>query len=101
MAQIKPLPADLQKVAVEELGEVPSRIPADLVVFKTWIRQQPHLKANTDDQFLIQFLRGNKYSLEKAKEKLDNYFRMKTEHPFLNPFFDVDDPVLRELNRRG
>ncbi|XP_075165185.1 alpha-tocopherol transfer protein-like [Haematobia irritans] len=101
MAQIKPLSAELQKVACEELCEVPSRIPEDLAALKLWIQQQPHLKARLDDQFLIQFLRGCKYSIEKAKTKLDHYHAMKTKYPkFFSPT-NVDDPKFRECHNLG
>ncbi|XP_075167108.1 alpha-tocopherol transfer protein-like [Haematobia irritans] len=96
MAQIKPLSAELQKIACDELGEVPSRISEDLAALKLWIKQQPHLHARTDDQFLIQFLRGCKYSLERAKEKLDNFNALRSKYPELFLTTDVDDPKFKE-----
>lgn len=101
MAQIKPLSPELQKVAIEELGEVPSRIQDDLQALKSWIDQQPHLKARTDDQFLIQFLRGCKYSLERAKSKLDLYFALKSKYPELMNVIDVNEPKFREIYKLG
>ncbi|XP_075167518.1 uncharacterized protein LOC142239610 [Haematobia irritans] len=101
MANIKPLPEDLQKIAIEELNEVPSRIPDDLEALKTWIKQQPHLRARTGDQFLIQFLRGCKYSLERAKEKIDLYFTLKSKYPDMFSFTDVDDPKFIEYFNIG
>uniref|UniRef100_A0A1I8P793 CRAL-TRIO domain-containing protein n=1 Tax=Stomoxys calcitrans TaxID=35570 RepID=A0A1I8P793_STOCA len=101
MAQIKALPADLQKIAIEELGEVPERIPQDLRDFKAWIEQQPHLRARMDDQFLIQFLRGCKYSLEKAKKKIDMFFAMKSKYPDNMGLTDVDDIQIRKLHNTG
>ncbi|XP_075166389.1 alpha-tocopherol transfer protein-like [Haematobia irritans] len=101
MAQIKPLSEELQRVAINELGEVPSRIPQDLEIFKTWIEQQPHLKARMDDQFLIQFLRGSKYSIEKAKQKLDMFYAMRTKYPDMFAFTNVDDERFLRLHRSG
>ncbi|XP_061395797.1 clavesin-2-like [Musca vetustissima] len=101
MAQIKPLTAELQKIAIDELGEVPERIPEDLLALKTWIRQQPHLRARDDDQFLIQFLRGCKYSLEKAKVKLDLYFSLRTKYPEMLAVYDVDDAKFKEVFHLG
>lgn len=54
-----------------------------------------------DDQFLVSFLRGCKYSYEKSKEKLDMYFTVRSAIP---EFFDDRDPSynnLREAIRRG
>lgn len=101
MAAIKPLTEHLQKVAIKELAEVPSRIPEDLQALKTWIKQQPHLRARMDDQFLIQFLRGCKYSLERAKEKLDLYFTLKSKYPQMFAPTDVDDPNFRLMHNLG
>ncbi|XP_005189931.1 alpha-tocopherol transfer protein-like [Musca domestica] len=100
MANIRPLNAELQKVAAE-LGEVPSRLADDLAALKEWIRQQPHLRANTDDQFLVAFLRGCKYSLERAKAKIDRYFTLKSKFPELFGSIDVDNPRVRELLHTG
>uniref|UniRef100_A0A1I8Q2H8 CRAL-TRIO domain-containing protein n=2 Tax=Stomoxys calcitrans TaxID=35570 RepID=A0A1I8Q2H8_STOCA len=101
MSQIKLLKEELQKVAIEELGEVPSRIPEDLEVLKAWINQQSHLKARTEDQFLIQFLRGCKYSLEKAKDKLDIFYAMKTKCPEMFGITDVDNDAFRRFHKTG
>lgn len=83
MAQIRPLTPELQKKAIEELFEEPSRIEQDLEAFKQWIKKSPHIKGRTDDQFLISFLRGCKYSLERAKQKYDLYYTLKTHIPEL------------------
>ena len=79
MSKIRPLPPFLQKVAIEELNEDPERIEEHIQTLKTWIEQQPHLRARTDDQFLLAFLRGCKYNLENAKIKIDNYYMLKTK----------------------
>ncbi|XP_075166386.1 retinol-binding protein pinta-like [Haematobia irritans] len=98
MAGLKPLPEELQRIVIKELGEVPNRISEDLQTFKTWIKQQPHLKARMDDQFLIQFLRGCKYSLEKAKQKIDMFYTMKTRYPEFFNGTDVDSEQFRKLH---
>ena len=102
MANIRPLSDALQKVAIEQLNELPERIPADLEALKTWIKQQPHIKARTDDQFLLGFLRGCKFSLEKTKSKLDKYYTLRTKYPDLfRKCTEVDTPRFRELFRLG
>lgn len=83
MAKIRPLNPELQKKAIDELFEEPARIEKDLEVFKEWIKKSAHIKGRTDDQFLISFLRGCKYSIEKAKHKYDLYFTLKTHIPEL------------------
>ncbi|KAL7732779.1 hypothetical protein ACLKA6_005919 [Drosophila palustris] len=99
--QIRPISAELQANAKEYLNEDPERIESDLEALKTWIKQQPHLNPRTDDQFLIAFLRGCKYSLERTKGKLDKYFTLRTKYPELFNVTDVDNPKLREVQRLG
>lgn len=101
MISLKQLPPELQKVAETELNEVPARIPEDLLALKTWIAKQPHLNARLDDQFLIQFLRGCKYSLERAKTKIDLFFTLKSKFPALFNITDVHDKKFRKLFNYG
>ncbi|XP_013099280.2 alpha-tocopherol transfer protein-like [Stomoxys calcitrans] len=96
MAKIKPLPLELQRIACEQLGEVPQRIPEDLQKLKEWIRMQPHLKSRTDDQFLVQFLRGTKYSLEKAKEKLEQFYALKSKYADMLSNVDVESTLFMD-----
>ncbi|KAH8324726.1 hypothetical protein KR074_010273, partial [Drosophila pseudoananassae] len=80
---IRRLSPELAKKAQDELGEVPERIDEDIDTLRTWISKQPHLKARQDAQFLVAFLRGCKYSLEKTKLKLDNFYAMRGAVPEL------------------
>ncbi|KAM7344982.1 alpha-tocopherol transfer protein-like [Cochliomyia hominivorax] len=101
MANIKPLPAELQKIAENELGEITEKIPQHLQILKSWIEQQPHLNARLEEQFLIQFLRGCKYNLEKAKEKIDLFYTLKTKFPELLNVTDINEPIFRQMHDYG
>ena len=90
---IREISPALQKIAKEELNEDPSQIPQMLEQFREWIRKSPHLRSRTDDQFLVSFLRGSKYSLERAKHKLDMYYTVREHSP---EFFKNRDPA--EIN---
>lgn len=84
MVNIRPLCESLQKKAIEELNEEPDRIEKDLEAFREWIKKSPHIKSRDhDDQFLVNFLRGCKYSLERAKQKFDLFHTLKTHVPEL------------------
>lgn len=78
---IRPLSASLQAVAKEQLHEDPERISENVEAFREWIEKSPHIKARTDDQFLVTFLRGCKYSLERAKQKFDMFYTLRTHVP--------------------
>lgn len=101
MAKIRPISGELAKIAKSQLNEVPSRIPEDIKTIKTWISQQPHLRPINDDQLLISFLRGCKFSLERTKEKIDKHFRIKTNMPEIFGERDPTDPTLLKILRSG
>lgn len=92
MPSIRPLSPALQQNAIEQLNEIPERLDADIAALRQWIAQQPHLKARTDDQFLVNFLRGCKHSLEKTKSKMDRFYALRTKYPeyFIGHNVDVD-----------
>lgn len=99
--KIRPVCDELAKVAREELNEVPERIPEDLQVFKDWIARQPHIRGRTDDQFLLAFLRGCKFSLERAKEKYDLFYTLRTAIPEMFTNRDPANPRIIEILRQG
>uniref|UniRef100_W8BJR7 Alpha-tocopherol transfer protein-like n=1 Tax=Ceratitis capitata TaxID=7213 RepID=W8BJR7_CERCA len=93
---IRPLTDHLQKVAIKELNERPERLAEDLKALKTWAEKEPHLNPRLDDQLLVGFLRGCKFSLEKAKSKLDWFYTLKTKYPDFYTIPNVDDPSVLE-----
>jgi hypothetical protein len=48
--KIRELPLELLDAAKEELHEDPSRREADITYIREWLKKQPHIKANPDDQ---------------------------------------------------
>lgn len=99
--KIRPLSPELQKLACEELFEVPEKIPAMVQNLKEWIEKSPHLKARTDDQFLVTFLRCCKYSLERAKYKIDMFYTLRTHLPELMQDRDPNKLRLSEIMKTG
>jgi hypothetical protein len=78
---IREISIELARVAQNESNEVPSRVHEDIETLRLWIKQTPHLKSRVDDQFLVAFLRGCKYSLERAKQKLDLFYTVRQLTP--------------------
>jgi hypothetical protein len=101
MLSIRPLSDDLQRIANDELNEVESEIPEALKDIKRWLATQPHIKSRTDDQFLISFLRTNKYDLDKTKEHLENYWTFKTMCYKEFGSQSIDDPHIKAFLKTG
>ncbi|SPP84771.1 retinol-binding protein pinta [Drosophila guanche] len=102
MTFLRPLPAGLQKIAIEELNEVPDRVESDICALRTWLEKLPHLRACMEAQFLLSFLRGSKFSLEKAKQKIDRFYTLQAVIPeIFNEHRLVDDPQVLEIIRMG
>jgi hypothetical protein len=81
MLDIRPLNSELQKIAAEILQETQEKVEDEVPALKDWIRNSPHLRARTDEQFLIAFLRFCHYDLEKAKEQIDAFYTLRTSIP--------------------
>lgn len=99
--KVRELSPELAKKAQEELNEVPERLAEDVKVLREWVAKQPHLRARTDDQNLVNFLRGSKHSLERTKEKLDLFYTMRTSLPEIFSDRDPMSPRNLELIRLG
>ncbi|KAF5287379.1 hypothetical protein FQA39_LY15917 [Lamprigera yunnana] len=85
---------DLQEKAIKELNEVPSRIEDDVKHIREWLSKEQHLKVKIDDDRILGFLRGCKYSLQRTKEKIDFHFTIRTLVP---EFFHIRDPFAPEI----
>ncbi|XP_026331063.1 retinol-binding protein pinta-like isoform X2 [Hyposmocoma kahamanoa] len=97
---VRPLPPELVEKAKVELFEDPKKLEDSIQHLKEWIAKQPHLKARTEDQWLAAFLRGTKFSLERAKEKIDLYYSLKTLVPELQTI-NHRHPKFMEIVKTG
>lgn len=101
MSSVRPLSDELQKKAISELNEVPERVQSDIEGLRDWIKKSTHLRGRTDDQFLLFFLRGCKFSLEKAKQKYDLYYTVRSGLPEIVAKRDPTSESILELLRLG
>ncbi|KPJ11638.1 Alpha-tocopherol transfer protein-like [Papilio machaon] len=88
-----------KKIRVELNEDVNTR-DQDLAAIKEWLRKQPHLPDEWDDDRMMTFLRGCSFSLEKCKRKLDMYFTMRTACPEFFTNRDITRPELNSLMNR-
>ena len=101
MLQIRSLCPELAEKASIELNEKTENISEDLQALKLWISKSPHLRARTDDQFLVGFLRACKYSLERAKEKLDMFYTIRTVLPDIIQNRSLSNPKIDAMLKMG
>ncbi|XP_071443165.1 alpha-tocopherol transfer protein-like [Hetaerina americana] len=95
MTLVQPTPEMSLRIQ-KDLNEEPSKNEESLQHIKDWMEKQPHLPQMIDDQRLMTFLRGCKFSLEKTKRKLDMYYTMRTALP---EFFANRDPTRPEIQQ--
>ncbi|CAH0387823.1 unnamed protein product [Bemisia tabaci] len=74
---------DSQTVLEEKSLLVPSPegLKEDVNYLKEWIAQEPDLPNISDEEWLTTFLCNNKFSLERTKRKLVNYYVYRSKYP--------------------
>lgn len=70
-----------KNVLLEHYQKTEGDIQSGLKIMREWLKQQPHLPDDISDNKLLAFVALNKFSLEKAKQKLDAYFTARTILP--------------------
>ena len=95
--------AELVTMAKEIINEDPRNRETDLKAIKEWIKKQPHLSKyiRQDDDFLLWFLRGTKFSLEKAKEKIENWNTIRSMCPEFFTQWDPEEKKNDYMIKRG
>jgi hypothetical protein len=99
--EIRELPNELLEVAVTELNEVPERLQTDVESLRNWMNQNPHLRLRSDTQFLVAFLRGCKFNLEKVKQKLELFYTVRQSSPEIMAKRDPNDERVVGMIRQG
>ncbi|XP_059490535.1 alpha-tocopherol transfer protein-like [Neocloeon triangulifer] len=99
--KIRELSPKLLEVAKKELNEDPKRRSADVQAIRDWLKKQPHILAAPDDQTLVSFLRGCKFSLERTKEKIDMYYTMRTIVPEFFGVRNLKEQAIKEILENG
>uniref|UniRef100_A0AAR5Q4E5 CRAL-TRIO domain-containing protein n=1 Tax=Dendroctonus ponderosae TaxID=77166 RepID=A0AAR5Q4E5_DENPD len=100
MTLVQPSP-EMQINIRKALNEDVTTRQSDLEHIKEWMLKQPHLPDSWDDERIMTFLRGCKFSLEKTKRKLDMYFTMRTACPEFFANRDITRPELQHIAQLG
>lgn len=59
------------------------------------------LTLSADDQFLVSFLRGSKYDMNLAKQKIDLFFTMRTMMPEITENRELRYGITAEIMKLG
>jgi len=92
---------ELLEKAKKELNEDPARREADIEALRQWMLKQRYINGRTDDAFLLKYLRNCKFSIERAKEKIEKYYTLKTALPEWYTGTDVSNQILQDVIRAG
>lgn len=94
------LSAELEKVSRENCNETADIRKNSLISLQIWLKKTAHLKARSNDEWLLAFLRYCRFSLEDAKKRVDNFYSLKVAFPevLMNRTFDGS---LFELYKQG
>ncbi|XP_029848332.2 alpha-tocopherol transfer protein-like [Ixodes scapularis] len=77
MAELSP---DLQLIAERELGETQQVKKEAVARLRTLLAEEPDLNCQTDEEFLVKFLRSRKYRVQDTFKIIRNYYQARTEY---------------------
>ncbi|XP_033341692.1 retinol-binding protein pinta [Megalopta genalis] len=86
-------PEEREYVA-EHLNETDENRTEKIEELRQWILENTEIHSQTDDFFLLRFLRASKFNMEKAKSKLQNYCKQRDTLP---EWYSNRNPFLPEL----
>ncbi|KAF5297765.1 hypothetical protein FQR65_LT09939 [Abscondita terminalis] len=92
---------ELEEIARIELNETPQARREILQHIEEWLKKRPHININTEGFWLLNFIRGCKFSPQKTKEKLEAYFKVKYVIPEILSHRDPLLPALQSLLKNG
>lgn len=85
------LDTSAREFAEKNLNETEDTRTDALLKIREWLEKNKTLNAKTDDRSILAFLRGCKFNIERTKQKLVNYYKMRAEIP---EWFSNRDPTL-------
>lgn len=99
MLDIRPLSPELALIAKNECFEDPNRMEEDVNALRAWLEKSPYLKVPIHDQGLVSLLRSSKYSLERAKKKIEVGCTVRSLMPeIFSNLYPITDEMKEILN---
>jgi len=96
------LSKETQEIARLELNENNKVRKKALAEVRKWIKSQPHFRrARLDSNFILRFLRMQKFEIKESCEILDKYMTMRCQYPAWFQNLDCKDPSLADLVDKG
>jgi len=96
------LSRETQEVARTELNETNKLRKKGLAEVRKWIKSQSHIRrARLDSNFILRFLRMQKFEIKESCEILDKYLTMRCQYPSWFQNLDCRDQALSDLVDRG
>jgi len=93
-----PLSNEVQEISRLELQETGKKRKKALAEMRRWIKSQAHIKrVRLDANFLLRFLRMQKFEVKESCDILDKYLTMRRQHPDWFQNLDCRDEKLAEL----
>ncbi|KAJ3644908.1 hypothetical protein Zmor_022607 [Zophobas morio] len=85
---------ETRKQFYESFGETEETVTEYINTIKLWLEKQTHLPEIMDDTRIRNILHLCKFNVEKTKEKIDNYYTLRTKYPNV---FNGSNPKLQTL----
>ena len=76
------LPKDVQEIAQNELNETNKKRKKALADIRKWIKNQSHIRrTRLDSNFILRFLRMQKFDVKESCSILEKYLTMRGQYP--------------------
>jgi len=96
------LPKDVQEIAQNELNETNKKRKKALADIRKWIKNQSHIRrTRLDSNFILRFLRMQKFDSQESCTILDKYLTMRGQYPAWFQNLDCRDPAISDLVSAG
>lgn len=96
------LSSDLRKIAKIELREEEHTRDQALDQLRQWVKKTDYIKdCRLDSNFLLRFLRQQKFSVPLAQDTILKYIVMRQQNPLWFHGTGMQDPMVLDLINRG